>query len=575
MDVKKILAYLKTLPPEVVENQIGPGVSDIRVEKFYNPRRLFKTDQPKQMEFIGDTHRFSIALCGNQWGKSFSMAYKIASVATGEDKNAPHQPDPTRILKILVVGPSWSKIDETVQKDLISMLRPDEWEVDIRKGSYIGKMKIFAPNKGVTEILFMPSSTEKKDDSQEFEGSKFDYAFVDEGITPDLFRKIIVRLGSRDGRFYQAFTRLPETLHMAYHLIDLEKGKGDFKYIIDKGWLNIITASNIENKYLSQSQKELLAAGAGTATDMALYEEIIPIWASKNPEDVERKKEIIEQMTDTFKARIFGVIDRPTGAVFNFREEVKGKNYNVIDINELINIWQSEDGYWDLLHDYGQTAPATWTLIWTSRKTGTTYFIDEVYKKNMSHQESCRALHDMLVRWKCYNKVRCCFADKQIRDRSRKDKATDPDVTIEQQYKMKRTEDGEPCVPPNLQFICKQSDKNNFTHTLSMVQSLIEEENPLTPRLPYFRFFYLCENAMREFRTLRWDDKEAKSSENKYEGTLGDDHTIDPTRYYANNKINVPMWEERYKLKMDLENLREELELEYEIGGMANSLFKM
>jgi hypothetical protein len=553
--------------PEDRLDELLSVVSDLRVEKHHNPRLKFKKDQPKQMEFIGDTHIINIALCGNQWGKSFAMAYKIAALATGENPEAPHQPDPTRPLQILVVGPSWSKISETVQKDLTTLLRKDEWEIGVRKGSYIGKIVIHGPKKSRTEVLFMPSSTEKQEDSQEFEGSKFHYAFVDEGIKPDLFRKILVRLGSSDGRFYQAFTRLPDTLHLAHHLIDLEKGKGEFKYLIEKGWVNIVAASNIENKYLDKRQKEMLAAGAGTAQDMELYEKLIPIWT--DPEKKEQKLELLEQMTENFKARIFGVVDRPTGAVFNFREEVQGKNYNMIGFDEMTAIWKTEEGRWDLDHDYGQGDPATWKLIWTSRKTGSSYFIDEVYRAGMSHQQSCEELYEMLHRWKCYNAVQLCFADKQIRDKGRKDKRTDPDITIEQQYKAKRMPNGDPCIPPHLQFICKQSDKNNFSHTLSMVQSLVEEENPLTPGLPYFRFTYLVENCVRELKTLRWNPRDPKSTNSRVEETLGDNHAIDPMRYFANNKINLAMWEERYKLKAEFN------ELAYEVGGSGNMVFNI
>ena len=187
-------------------------VNAIRHEQSKNPLLKFKTDRKDQMEFIGNKFKINIALCGNQWGKSFAMAYKIAAIATGVDKSARHQPDPTRPLEIVVVGPSWAKITETIQKDLMSLLREDQYSTK-SNGTYINKMVIKGPNKSETKVLFMPSSSEKKQDSQEFEGSRYHYAFVDEGITPDLFRKVLVRVGSQKGYFYQAFTRLPETMH--------------------------------------------------------------------------------------------------------------------------------------------------------------------------------------------------------------------------------------------------------------------------------------------------------------------------------------------------------------------------
>ena len=541
-------------------------VNAIRHEQSKNPLLKFKTDRKDQMEFIGNKFKINIALCGNQWGKSFAMAYKIAAIATGVDKSARHQPDPTRPLEIVVVGPSWAKITETIQKDLMSLLREDQYSTK-SNGTYINKMVIKGPNKSETKVLFMPSSSEKKQDSQEFEGSRYHYAFVDEGITPDLFRKVLVRVGSQKGYFYQAFTRLPETMHLAHHLIDLEKGQGDFKYLLDMGLVNIIQAANIENKYLDEEEKMALMIGAGNGLDIEMFKKYEPIMYKTDEESLRTKESLLNKMTDNFKARILGIVDRPKGSVFNFREQVVGKDYNMFSMKEFVNILMSEQGRWDILHDYGQSRPATWILCFTSNKTGTTYQVDEVYETGMSIQESAEACYELMQRWEVYGQVKCIFADKQIRDPGKRDKRTDSQLTIEQQYKAKCMSNGDPCFPPNITWLCRQSDKNNKTHTLSVLSELISEENPLTPGFPYMRFSYKCIHTVKEYKMLRWSTKVHKQSGAEYEDTDGEDHAIDPCRYMINNKVNAQIWSARHRVQVEFN------ELAYGCGASANPLF--
>lgn len=559
-EIEKIIRHLTD--PEV--DYVFDLVNDIRIEQAKNPRLKFKTDREKQMKFIDNSHKISIALCGNQWGKSFAMAYKIVIVALGLDLDAPHQPDPTRPLEIVVVGPSWYKISETIQKDLFSLLRPDEYTTK-SNGPYINKVVIKAPNGGETKILFMPSSSEKKQDSQEFEGSRYHYAFVDEGISPSLFQKILVRLGSQKGRFYQAFTRLPETLHLAHHLIDLEKGRGDFKHLIDLGWVQIIQAANVENKYLDEEEKLSMMAAAGTGDDLKLFKKYEPLMFLDDKESLDQKEEYLKQMTNEFKARILGIVDKPAGSVFNFREQVAGRDYNMFSFKEFAKVLMTEQLVWDLCHDYGQSAPATWLLVATSRNTGTMYIVDEVYARGMSIEQSAQECCKMVKRWKVYGKIRHIYADKQIRDSGRKDKRTDSGITIMSQYRNKVDADGDPCFPNNIQWICKQSDKNHKLHTIAVTSELIEQKNPFTG-LPSIRISYKCGNTVKEFKMLRWDTKIHKQSGAEYEETEGDDHSIDPVRYMVNNKVNLALWEHRHKIQMEFNKMA------FEVGGSANPL---
>lgn len=564
-DTSKIDDIIASLSNDQVD-YVFDLVNDMRLEQAKNPLVKFRTDREDQMSFIGNKFKINIALCGNQWGKSFAMAYKIAAIATEQDPGARHQPDPTRPLEIVVVGPSWSKITETIQKDLMSLLRQDQYEKK-SNGTYYNKFVIKAPNGGETKILFMPSSSDKKQDSQEFEGSRYHYAFVDEGITPELFRKILVRVGSQKGYFYQAFTRLPETMHLAHHLIDLEKGQGEFKYLIDMGLVNITKAATIDNKYLDAEEKQSMMIGAGNGEDFKLFKEYEPLMTKNDEYSVRLKEKLLNLMTGQFKARILGIVDRPTGSVFNFREQIAGKDYNMFSFKEFANILINEEGRWDILHDYGQSAPATWILCFTSFKTGTTYQVDEVYRKNMSVEESAQECCAMMKRWKVYGRIKSIFADKQIRDSGRREKRTDSQLTIEQQYKAKFDLDGDPCFPPNIEWVCRQSDKNNKTHTLSVLAEMIQEENPFTPGLPYMRFSYKCGNTVKEYKMLRYDTKIHKQSGANYEDTDGDDHAIDPCRYMVNNKVNYAVWAARHKKQVEFN------EMAYGVGASANPLF--
>jgi len=558
----EIEKQLAALPKDKLE-KIAEKLSKVRKAQAINPRLKFKKDQPKQMKFIDDSHPISIALCGNQFGKSFSMAFKGCSISVGEDKGAPHQPDPARQLEILFVGPSWEKITEAIQKDVLSMLREDEIVKKVKVNNYIKKLIVKAPNGGLTNMVFMPSSVDRQESSQEFEGSKYHYVFVDEGISPELFRKILVRLGSLKGRFYQAFTRIPENMHLAHHLIDLEKGIGEFKNLLEKGWIQIIQATTLENKYLDDYSKEMFITGQGTAEDEKLY----PLYEKEK--DPTKKQDILNKMSENFKARILGIVDRPAGACFNFREKIGEEDYNMFSFQELYNVMKSEKGRWDLCHDYGQSDPATWILTWTSSRTGTTYVVDEVYRPDMSIQQSAEECYNMLRRWKAYGHVKCCFADKQIKDRGRKDKRTDLGITILDQYKSKHAENGDPCFPMNMQWICRQSDKNNKQHTLALLAEMIEEDNVFTKGKPYIRWSYKCGNSVKELKLLRWAKKTHKQSGASYEDTDGNDHAIDPIRYFINNKVNNAVWSHRHKKQLEFNDLA------YEVGGSGNPLFNI
>jgi len=223
-------------------------LSDIRVEKVNNPLSKFRPDRPEQMEFINTRYRITIALCGNRWGKTIAMMYFLAATATGQNPLAKHQPDPSRPLRVWVIGESWTVLNDTILKELKELLRPDQYKLK-HVNSFVESMTIFAPNGGETHVRFIPSG---EDGEQKFESAALHYVLVDEGIRAALFQQIVFRIGDTDGQLLQAFTRLPENMHLADYLIELEQGEGEFAPLLKKGYIKLIKGNTYENKYITR-----------------------------------------------------------------------------------------------------------------------------------------------------------------------------------------------------------------------------------------------------------------------------------------------------------------------------------
>lgn len=518
-------------------------LSDIRLETRSNPLSRFRKGRTEQMEFIESTHRITIALCGNRWGKTIAMMYHLCSTATGKNPDAKHHPDPSRPLRVWVIGESWPVLNDTILKEITGLLRPDQYETK-KQNSYVSSIIIKAPNGGETHVRLIPSG---EDGDQKFESAALHYVYIDEGIRASLFRQIIFRTGDSDGQIFQAFTRLPENMHLADYLIDLEDGEGEFAELLRLGYIKIIHGYTKDNIY-------------NTKDDIAFLE------ASVSGDEEQRQ------------ARLYGRVDRPKGAVFNYRGTVRITNdkgvsierpYNDFTFNEFFHIASREEGRWDLLHDDGQAAPASWILVWTSRVTGTSYFVDCVYKAGMSIQESSERAYDMMMRWECYVQVKKCFADKSILQRGRAGERNEVEITTYQQYRDRVMPNGDYCFPPKMKWVMRQRDKNNRRYTLSILQELLETENPLTPNLPYLRFSARCKAIKKELRFLRWFRPKKHTQNVKREITEGDDHCIDPIRYFINNKINHTMWKRRKELR------RERNEFKYAAGGSMVPFFKI
>jgi hypothetical protein len=493
-------------------------LSDIRLDRQQNPLSKYRQERPEQMEFVNSLYRITIALCGNRWGKTIAMMWHLCSTATGQNPHSKHQPDPSRPLRVWVIGESWTVLNDTILKEIKELLREDQYTMK-KVNSFVESIIIRAPNGGETHVRFIPSG---EDEEQKFESAALHYVYVDEGIRAALFRQIIFRIGDSDGQLFQAFTRLPENMHLADYLIDLEDGEGEFAELLKRGYIKIISGATYQNIYTTREDIDFLEASV-------------------------HGNEQLRQ------ARLYGKIDKPKGSVFNFRKTINvgGKElpYNVFSFTEFYRIASVEPGRWDLIHDYGQAAPAFWGLCWTSRVTGTTYIIDEIHEAGMSIEESAQKCYDMIMRWECYFDLNQCFADKQIMDRGKRNNRNDIEITTYQQYRDKYADNGDPCFPKQMKWVCKQADKNNRMYTINLLQELIEQENPLTPGLPYIRVSVRCKKLMKELRFLRWYQVKKHTENVKREITEGEDHGIDPLRYFINNKINHTLWRDRKKLR--------------------------
>lgn len=519
-------------------------LSDIRVERVKNPLSKFRNDRPEQMAFITSKCRITIALCGNRWGKTLAMMYFLASTGTGQNPDAKHQPDPSRPLRVWVIGESWTVLNDTILKELTGLLRPDQYKLK-HVNSFVESMTIFAPNGGRTEIRFIPSG---EDEEQKFESAALHYVLIDEGIRAALFRQIIFRIGDTDGQMFQAFTRLPDNMHLADYLVDLENADGEFAPLLKKGYIKLIRGSTYENKYITRQDLDFLETSVAN-------------------------NELLKQ------ARLYGKVTKPQGTVFNFQRTVErtssnglvsNKPYGLFSWGEFARIAASrEPGRWDLAHDYGQAAPACWLLIWTSLKTGTSYIVDEVYASGMSVEESTAKCNDMLKRWECYYDIKLIVVDDQLTRRGVRGKRIDAEVTLLQQYKDQYDDNGDPYLPRQAKFIARRRDKVNTVYTINLLRELLETENPLTPGLPYIRVSANCKNLMKELTRLRWKKANRNTSTIDRETTEGEDHAIDPLRYFVNNKINHTMWKRRKELRTKTN------ELKYLAGGSAVPFFEI
>lgn len=518
-------------------------LSDIRIQRVKNPLSKFRPDRPEQMDFINSKNRITIALCGNRWGKTIAMMYLLASTATGQNPEAKHQPDPSRPLRVWVIGESWTVLNDTILKELTGLLRPDQYKLK-HVNSFVESMTIFAPNGGQTHVRFIPAG---EDEEQKFESAALHYVLIDEGIRAALFRQIIFRIGDTDGQMFQAFTRLPDNMHLADYLVDLENREGEFAPLLKKGYIRIIKGATYENKYITRQDLDFLETSV-------------------------ENNELLRQ------ARLYGKVTKPQGTVFNFQRTVERTSklgitkevpYNFFSWGEFARIASSELGRWDLCHDYGQAAPACWLLIWTSLKTGTSYVVDEVYAAGMSIEESTSRCNDMLKRWECYYDIKLIIVDDQLNQRGVRGKRNDAEITLMQQYKDQYDENGDPYIPRQAKWRARRRDKSNMIFTINLLRQLLEEENPLTPGLPYIRVSARCKNLIKEMTRLRWKKAKKNTSSIDRETTEGDDHAIDPLRYFVNNKINHTLWKRRKELR------KKTNELKYLSGGSAVPFFEI
>lgn len=533
----ELLDFLSTLSEDELDAVYALANDVVIHENYEDPLSKFKTDRQEQMDFINSVHTVTIALCGNRWGKTFAMCWLLVSIALGRKKDARHQPDPTRILRVWFIAENYKTINDTILKDLTGFMKPGQYKLH-KDGPQVTKMVIFGPNGSKMEVLFKPSTA----DPDTFESASPHYIFVDEGIKQDLFQRCLIRLGGNRGQYFQCFTRLPQNFRVCAYLMDLEKGRGDFEEIYKAGYVKIIKGYTRQNTYITDEEHDLL--------EKALAKDPVML-----------------------KARLKGEMDVPSGAVFNFRdmlcsEDGQEFNYNRFSFQEFSEIYDAERGEWYLIHDYGFADPSAFLLVWVDRYTGTVYFIDEVYQKGLSIQRAGELVYDMLQRWGCYFSVKMCIADKQIKSDTRKKNDADNETNILSQYLSTKMPNGDPCFPPQMAWRCKEKDKRRPEYSLQLVKTMIEEENPLTPGFPFYRYSPLMEMTCRENRMLMWRAPPTANSVSQKEVTEGDDHSVACERYFTMARIHHDHWSSLQRGEGESQN-----ELGYLVGASRHSYF--
>lgn len=527
--------YVDSLTEEEMD-AMWAVIADIEASEELDPLVKFKRGNPGQEELIHTKSNLTLVLCGNRWGKTFAMCFFLVATALKRLPTSRHQPEPTRILRVWFIAQNYKTLNDEVLKTITGFLRRNQYRV-YKDNNTVTRIDIYGPNKEVTEVLLKPSTA----DPETFESASPHYILVDEGISEDLFARCMIRLGGNRGQYIQCFTRL------TYNFVsELAKGRGQFKQLFTKGHIKVIRGRTRDNIFLTEEEHALL-------------------------EDSMAGNEFLR------RARLEGDVDKPEGVVFNFKETyecpISGEdiNYNLFSFSEFKAIYKQHDGDWYLLHDYGFGVASVWILVWVDRYTGTTYFVDEVYAKGLSIHKSTKSVYEMLHRWKCYNTVKECIADRTIKSDTSKLYDSDATANILGQYMVmhvdERDETSDFCLPPHMAWICKEKHKRRPEYGLQLINSLLELENPLTPALPYYRFSPRMECTSTEFRQLRFADR-MKTSQTKNEITVGDDHATDAIRYFTVYRVNIDAWEGR-----ESENFNKTNDLGYLIGYSRATYF--
>lgn len=503
-DRDKLLALVNNISSEEEADLVLSLINEVDYQETnVEPLSKFKKGHPKQEEFINATEDFVIALCGNRFGKTFAMAYKLAAIATGKMPGARHQPHPSRVLRVWFIGETFTSLNDTVYRDLVGFLRKDQFKT-LKKGPDVHKITIYADNGGLTEVLFKTSNA----DPDTFESAKLHYIFVDEGISPDIFKALGMRMAGCNGQFMQCYTRL------AYNYItEMSQGRGEFAPLVKDGYVKFIHGSQDDNPFLTDEEKA-------------------------------RNKIMLANDEFQYKARIMGIVDRPEGAVFMFQDTKSDEKYNIFEFAELVPLLS--EGSWYLLHDYGFRDPTVWLLVFIHHPTGSAYFVDEVYKSGLGINQSAALCYDMLTRWGCYSDVKLCIADKQIKDERASDHATATNLLA--QYMAATVEEGTmkvPAFPAQMGWIAKQKYKNNQVQSLQLVNTLLSSDNDYTVGKPWYRFSVRCRNTIREIKSLSWKDANEVNTSNNKEFTMGDTHAVDCIRYLSMFRTNITLFNNR------------------------------
>lgn len=194
-----------------------------------------------QKRWINSKKKISLALCGNQVGKSTVSAAKISMHARCK---YPEWYEGTRITDrapvIMVVGISFEEVRDSIQTKLIGMdadnpgggmIPPGDIIRMTRRSNVSGaidRMYVKHP-LGEAVILFKAANQGR----EPLQGSTIDLAFIDEEPPRDILNEIVARVAKANGQISIGFTSLKGVSDVYIYLTELGEETIDITYA---GW---------------------------------------------------------------------------------------------------------------------------------------------------------------------------------------------------------------------------------------------------------------------------------------------------------------------------------------------------
>lgn len=171
---------------------------------------------PWQKKWINSKKKISLALCGNQTGKSSSAAAKVSMHARCKYPDWYEGPKIVdRAPVIMVVGLSFEEVRDSIQSKLIGndaenpgggMIPPEDIIRMTRRANVSGAIdRIYVKHPlGEAVILFKAANQGREN----LQGSTIDVVFIDEEPPRDILNELVARVAKANGQLNIGFTSL-------------------------------------------------------------------------------------------------------------------------------------------------------------------------------------------------------------------------------------------------------------------------------------------------------------------------------------------------------------------------------